>query len=88
MMNRSHKVVASVLFGVVVAAGGALGAAACASVADDGQSLDAEDEGSVAATEQAMHSLAPKGPHAKYVFSFIGDGMASVQIYAAEKALY
>ncbi|MBN1608228.1 MAG: alkaline phosphatase [Polyangiaceae bacterium] len=85
MTNSMHKVAASVLCGLVVAAGGALGAAACASM--DGQSFETEDQAAVASTEQALGRHAPRGPRAKYVLFFIGDGMASVQIHAAEAYL-
>ncbi len=80
MATRINTVIGSLLGGAAVSALAATLIMGCEQEADSG---DVE----VGTTTQAIASGQGQGRAAKYVFLLIGDGMASVQIHAAEAYL-
>jgi alkaline phosphatase len=68
------------LLGSILAS--AVGVVACADLGED-ESAAAVEASATATSSEALIA----GPRPKYVFLFIGDGMASVQIHAAEAYL-
>ncbi len=80
MATRTNTVIGSVLGGLALASLAATLIMGCEDATDVG---DAD----VTAATQPLSVAAAKGRAAKYVFLFIGDGMASVQIHAAEAYL-